>query len=177
MENPLFLYPRRQWSSITFLPCTDAETSMGTMLRSFDLNGGKQSVQGGSICLLTGRSLPCLPLPLSIHPSVLQTKIRTQVTDTLIHVIKAVQESASVVSNNFFPSPCLACSLPISENRGNTNETQKTEQLALTEASYTTIRLIQEFSRIESRDDGPWEELLTLTMSSRNGTKIMMTPR
>lgn len=53
----------------------------------------------------------------------------------------------------------------------------KTEQLALTEASYTTIRLIQEFSRIESRDDGPWEELLTLTMASRNGTKIMMTPR
>lgn len=54
---------------------------------------------------------------------------------------------------------------------------KKTEQLALTEASYTTIRLIQEFSCIESRDDGPWQELLTLTMASRNGTKIMMTPR
>lgn len=124
-----------------------------------------------------GRSLPCLPLPLSIHPSVLQTKIRTQVTNTLIRVIKAVQESASVVSNNFLLSPCLACPLHICENRSNTNETQKPEQLALAEASYTTIRLIQEFSRIESRDDGPWEELLTLTMASRNGTKIMMTPR
>lgn len=54
--------------------------------------------------------------------------------------------------------------------------TQNTEQFALTEASYTTIRLIQEFSRIESRDDGPWEELLTMTMASRNGTKVMMTP-
>lgn len=125
MENPLFSYPRRQWSSIMFLLCTDAETSMETMLRSFDLNGGKQYVQGGSICLLTGRSLPYPPLPYLSTPSVLQTKIRNQVTNTLVRVIKAVQESASVVSNNCPPSPCLACSLPIFENRGNTNETQK----------------------------------------------------
>lgn len=52
----------------------------------------------------------------------------------------------------------------------------KTEQFALTEASYTTVRLIQEFYRIESRDNGPWEELLTITVASRNGTKVALTP-
>jgi hypothetical protein len=34
------------------------------------------------------------------------------------------------------------------------------EQFALTEASYTTVRLMQEFSSIESRDLEPWTERL-----------------
>lgn len=52
----------------------------------------------------------------------------------------------------------------------------KTEQFALTEASYTTVRLVQEFCRIESRDNRPWEELLTITVASRNGTMVALTP-
>jgi hypothetical protein len=48
------------------------------------------------------------------------------------------------------------------------------EQFALTEASYTTIRLMQEFSKIESRDDRPWKELLTLTCASGVGAKVAL---
>jgi len=50
------------------------------------------------------------------------------------------------------------------------------QQYALTEASYVTVRLVQEFSKIESRDQGPWQEGLTLTLCSLNGTKVGLTP-
>jgi cytochrome P450 len=50
------------------------------------------------------------------------------------------------------------------------------QQYALTEASYVTVRLVQEFSKIESRDPGPWEEGLTLTCCSLNGVKVGLTP-
>ncbi len=50
------------------------------------------------------------------------------------------------------------------------------EQFALTEASYATIRLMQEFSAIESRDTAPWREGLTLTCTSGNGAKVSLTP-
>jgi cytochrome P450 len=50
------------------------------------------------------------------------------------------------------------------------------QQYALTEASYVTVRLVQEFSRIESRDPGPWMEGLTLTCASKNGVKVGLTP-
>ncbi|KAF2133545.1 cytochrome P450, partial [Dothidotthia symphoricarpi CBS 119687] len=50
------------------------------------------------------------------------------------------------------------------------------QQYALTEAGYVTVRLVQEFQVMESRDPGPWEESLTLTCSSRNGTKVGFTP-
>lgn len=56
------------------------------------------------------------------------------------------------------------------------NDNIKTEQFALNEASYTTVRLIQEFYRIQSRDNGPWEELLTITVASRNGAKVALIP-
>ncbi|KAF2791501.1 cytochrome P450 [Melanomma pulvis-pyrius CBS 109.77] len=46
------------------------------------------------------------------------------------------------------------------------------QQYALTEASYVTVRLVQEFSKLESRDEGPWREGLTLTCCSLNGTKV-----
>ena len=52
----------------------------------------------------------------------------------------------------------------------------KTEQFALMEASYTTIRLMQEFKNIESRDDRPWMEWLTLTCAIHQGTIVGMTP-
>lgn len=48
------------------------------------------------------------------------------------------------------------------------------QQYALTEASFVTVRLVQEFKRLESRDPGPWEESLSLTCCSGNGTKVGM---
>lgn len=50
------------------------------------------------------------------------------------------------------------------------------QQYALTEAGYVTVRLVQEFSKIESRDPEPWKEGLTLTCCSLNGTKVGLTP-
>ncbi|RHZ72402.1 hypothetical protein CDV55_108621 [Aspergillus turcosus] len=48
------------------------------------------------------------------------------------------------------------------------------QQYALTEAGYVTVRLAQHFAVLESRDPGPWEENLTLTLCSRNGTKVSL---
>lgn len=50
------------------------------------------------------------------------------------------------------------------------------QQLALTEASYTTVRLMQEFRQIESRDPEPWREMLTLTCVGAGGCKVSLTP-
>ncbi|WEW59052.1 hypothetical protein PRK78_004520 [Emydomyces testavorans] len=50
------------------------------------------------------------------------------------------------------------------------------QQLALTEASYTTIRLMQRFRNIESRDPHPWTECLTLTCASAYGAKVALKP-
>lgn len=50
------------------------------------------------------------------------------------------------------------------------------QQYALTEASYVTVRMAQEFKTLDSRDPGPWEESLTLTLCSRNGTKAGLVP-
>lgn len=51
------------------------------------------------------------------------------------------------------------------------------QQFALTEASYITVRLLQEFDRIESRDTEPWTEKLSLTCTGLNGCKVSLTPR
>lgn len=50
------------------------------------------------------------------------------------------------------------------------------EQFALIEASYTAVRLIQEFSSIESRDPRPWTENIGATCSSEYGVQIAMMP-
>ncbi|KAL2047698.1 hypothetical protein N7G274_000740 [Stereocaulon virgatum] len=50
------------------------------------------------------------------------------------------------------------------------------QQFALTEASYTTIRLMQEFKEIESRDSRPWSEWYTLTCAIEQGTIVGLTP-
>ncbi|KAF2190986.1 cytochrome P450 52A12 [Zopfia rhizophila CBS 207.26] len=51
------------------------------------------------------------------------------------------------------------------------------QQYALTEASYVTCRLVQEFEGVESRDEtGVWREALTLTCCSLNGTKVALRP-
>ncbi|KAL8878442.1 MAG: hypothetical protein Q9198_003748 [Flavoplaca austrocitrina] len=49
------------------------------------------------------------------------------------------------------------------------------QQFALTEASYTTIRLMQEYKDIESRDPKPWTECITITASGQ-ATKVSLTP-
>lgn len=50
------------------------------------------------------------------------------------------------------------------------------QQYALTEAGYVTIRLCQEFKELISRDDRPWMESLTLTVCSKNGVQVGLTP-
>lgn len=48
---------------------------------------------------------------------------------------------------------------------------------ALTEASYTIVRLLQEFGAIEDRDGTPWEEALSLTLASAKGVAVSLAPR
>jgi cytochrome P450 len=48
------------------------------------------------------------------------------------------------------------------------------QQFALTEASYTIIRLMQAFSRVEPRDEREWCEWVTLTLASGVGCKVAL---
>jgi cytochrome P450 len=51
------------------------------------------------------------------------------------------------------------------------------QQFALTEASYTIVRLLQEFDGMENRDPEPWAEKLSLTMAIHNGVQVGMIPK
>ncbi|KAK3166833.1 hypothetical protein OEA41_009958 [Lepraria neglecta] len=51
------------------------------------------------------------------------------------------------------------------------------QQFALTEASYITVRLMQEFSAIESKDPEPWREKFTIVCTGLGGCKVVLTPR
>ena len=51
------------------------------------------------------------------------------------------------------------------------------ENFALTEAAYVTVRLMQEFQTLKSRDPEPWCEKLTITLAVGNGVKVSMIPR
>ena len=42
----------------------------------------------------------------------------------------------------------------------------------MTEMSYVILRFVQTFESIESRDDKPWEEKLTVNLSSFHGVKV-----
>ncbi|KAL8899641.1 MAG: hypothetical protein Q9207_006090 [Kuettlingeria erythrocarpa] len=49
------------------------------------------------------------------------------------------------------------------------------QQFALTEASYTIVRLMQEFASIESRDvEQEWKEQIALVTKSRRGTRVAL---
>lgn len=48
------------------------------------------------------------------------------------------------------------------------------QQLALNEAGYATVRMLQAFGRLECRDDMPWEENMKLTVSSKHGCKVAL---
>ena len=51
------------------------------------------------------------------------------------------------------------------------------QQFALTEACYVTVRLMQEFEGIESRDPEPWTEQLVMTLMGKNGAKVALRAR
>ncbi|KIV90973.1 hypothetical protein PV10_05571 [Exophiala mesophila] len=51
------------------------------------------------------------------------------------------------------------------------------QQYALMEAGYTTVRLMQTFPRIESRDSREWREWLTITLASGVGCKVALFER
>ncbi|KDN71804.1 putative cytochrome P450 [Colletotrichum sublineola] len=51
------------------------------------------------------------------------------------------------------------------------------QQYALTEASYLTVRILQEFSKIEGLDHGDWEEQVAATACNRLGCRVLLTPR
>ncbi|RAL10186.1 cytochrome P450 [Aspergillus homomorphus CBS 101889] len=48
------------------------------------------------------------------------------------------------------------------------------QHFALTEAGYVTVCLAQKFSVLERRDCRPWQENLTMTLSSNNGTWVSL---
>lgn len=47
------------------------------------------------------------------------------------------------------------------------------EQFALAEVSYVTVRLMQEFRGIESRDPLPWREKINVTCTGFGGCKVV----
>ena len=51
---------------------------------------------------------------------------------------------------------------------------KQAERFALAEVSYTIVRLMQSFNRVESRDSGPWEESLGLNCCSKNGVRVAL---
>lgn len=52
------------------------------------------------------------------------------------------------------------------------------QQFALTEASYTIVRLVQEFGGLEDRSAGvPWKAQLSLTMAVAGGVNVGLIPR
>lgn len=46
------------------------------------------------------------------------------------------------------------------------------QRRALTECAYLTVRLLQSISRIESRDDRPFEESLRVTLTNSHGVMV-----
>ena len=48
------------------------------------------------------------------------------------------------------------------------------EQLALNEASYVTVRMLQTFSGLENRDAMPWEEGLSVNLTPYHGCKVAL---
>jgi cytochrome P450 len=50
------------------------------------------------------------------------------------------------------------------------------QQFALTEAGYTIMCILRRFKSVECRDGKPFQEALTLTLASKNGTQVCLTP-
>lgn len=50
------------------------------------------------------------------------------------------------------------------------------QQKALTEAAYIVVRMLQEYSAVESRDDRDWKGQLQLTAKNAHGCLVSLTP-
>jgi hypothetical protein len=50
------------------------------------------------------------------------------------------------------------------------------QQFALTEIAYTTVRLLQEFQAVDSRDDSPWQENWMTSCSVLTGCQVSFIP-
>ena len=48
------------------------------------------------------------------------------------------------------------------------------QQLVLTESAYTVVRVLQEFERIESRDENPWTPKKALAYMGKYGVKMAL---
>jgi len=48
------------------------------------------------------------------------------------------------------------------------------EQFALAQAGYVTVRLLQEFEKVESRDEEPWREKISITCTGLGGCKVAL---
>ncbi|KAF7562616.1 hypothetical protein G7046_g1527 [Stylonectria norvegica] len=48
------------------------------------------------------------------------------------------------------------------------------QQLALTEAAYVTVRLLQQFKYIEPRSEGPFQEAFAMALSSGDGCRVSL---
>ena len=51
------------------------------------------------------------------------------------------------------------------------------QQFAITEVAYTTVRLLQEFQTVESRDDSLWQEEWLINCAVKTGCKVSLRPR
>ena len=51
------------------------------------------------------------------------------------------------------------------------------QQKALMEASYVVVRVLQEYSKIESRDETEWTGHVQMTSKSANGCKVSLTKK
>ena len=56
------------------------------------------------------------------------------------------------------------------------SDLMKTEQYALSEVSYTTVRILQNFSGIEAADHRGWAEDLTISCCNFYGLQVRMKP-
>lgn len=48
------------------------------------------------------------------------------------------------------------------------------QNLAVTEAEYVMFRMLRHFDRIESADDGPWQEKMGLSVRNKNGVQVIL---
>jgi hypothetical protein len=50
------------------------------------------------------------------------------------------------------------------------------QQLALTQAMYATVCILQAFREVKAPDNNEWKENLLFTASNLHGTKVVMIP-
>lgn len=71
-----------------------------------------------------------------------------------------------------YASGVSACYSPLQNDEGGNQIVA--EQLALTEASYTILRILQTFRVIEPADEEPWKENSSITLSCASGCRVRL---